>query len=56
MHIQADDDFGIKEMRLHRALNGIYGPPLVFNPEEKFETKFSQINKVAIVDFGCLSW
>lgn len=28
--IEASDDYGLREIRLHRALNGVYSPPKVF--------------------------
>ena len=52
IHLQANDDFGIEEMRLHRALNGVYGPPLVLKPENKYEVSFSDVREVPIAELG----
>ena len=49
---QASDDYGIKEMRLHRAINGFYGPPLIFTPEDKNLNSLTQVVPMPIGELG----
>lgn len=49
---QADDDYGVKELRIHRGLNGFYGPPAVVTPEETTLSTVDKILTVTIKDLG----
>lgn len=32
VHIEAHDDYGLAELRVHRAVNGVFSPPLIVRP------------------------
>ena len=49
---QADDDYGVKELRIHRGLNGFYGPPAVVQPEETTLSTVDKILSITIKDLG----
>ncbi|MCM8535409.1 MAG: hypothetical protein NE334_05685 [Lentisphaeraceae bacterium] len=50
--VSASDDYGIKELRLHRALNGFYGPPLTFIPEDDTLQSYTEVVEVDIPTVG----
>ncbi|MCM8528708.1 MAG: hypothetical protein NE327_19440, partial [Lentisphaeraceae bacterium] len=52
VRVQANDDYGVKELRLHRGLNKFYGPVLTFTPEQKTLTSYDQIISIPIKDLG----
>ncbi|MCM8533672.1 MAG: hypothetical protein NE330_21085 [Lentisphaeraceae bacterium] len=53
--VSASDDYGIKELRLHRALNGFYGPPLTFIPEDDTLQSYTEIVEVDIPTVGVVA-
>ena len=52
VRVQANDDYGVKELRLHRGLNKFYGPVLTFTPEQKSLSSYDQIISIPIKDLG----
>jgi ElaB/YqjD/DUF883 family membrane-anchored ribosome-binding protein len=50
VHVEADDDYGLRAVRIHRGLNGVYSPPKVFN----YDTVLRNAHEVAEFDFAAL--